>query len=171
MGIKNIAEQTLYSFKPKEKLKGLIPSRHMALWKLIAEGSLAVIVIVSLFEVAHYIFHVEFSEEFFIALEVIDYSAILILAVDLLHHYTASENKPTFVKNKFLYILSFIPYLILHKAMGFVYLLKPVLTGIAKVIKVFSHKDEIKERAEDIKEKIDDAAEDLNKKKKGKKKK
>lgn len=158
-----------FKSKTKEKLKGLIPSRHMAKWKLVAEGSLAVIVIVGLFEIAHYIFLVHFSENFLIALEVIDYLAIFVLAIDLIHHYLIAPGKERFIKNKFVYILSFVPYLIFHKAMGFFYLLKPVFTGIAKLIKVFSHKEEIKERVEDVSEGIEKATKGKPKKKKGKK--
>ncbi len=157
--------------KAKEKLKGLIPSRDMAKWKLIAEGSLAVIIIVGLFEIAHYFFNVNFSEEFLITLEVIDYAAIFILAVDLFNHYLISPNKERFIQNKFLYILSFIPYLIFTKAMGAVYLFKPVLTGIAKIIKLVSHKDEIEDRVEDIKEKAEDVSEQITKPRKKRKKK
>ncbi len=156
--------------KAKEKLKGLIPSRHMPKWKLIAEGSLAVIIIVGLFEIAHLIFHVPFSEEFLSLLEAIDYLAVSILAIDLIHHYLVAPQKERFIKNKFIYILSFIPYLIFHKSLGVFYLLKPIFTGIAKLIKVFSHSEEIKERAEDIKEKVEDVHEELNKPKKKKKK-
>jgi len=156
--------------KAKEKLKGLIPSRHMAKWKLIAEGSLAVIMIVGLFEIAHYIFKVHFSEEFLIALEIIDYLAIFILAIDLVHHYLISPRKERFIKNKFIYILSFIPYLIFHKAMGVFYLLKPLFTGIAKLIKVFSHKEEIKDRVEDVSEGIEKATKRKKSRKKKKKK-
>ncbi|MFH1664182.1 MAG: hypothetical protein ABH986_05240 [archaeon] len=140
--------------KAKEKLKGLIPSKHMAKWKLVAEGSLAVIMVVGVFEIAHYFFHVSFSAQFLVALEIIDYSAVFILAVDLFNHYLISPNKPKFMKNKFVYILSFIPYLIFHKAMGVIYILKPVFTGIAKIIKLVSHSDDIKERIDDVSEKV-----------------
>ena len=174
MGLRNRAKRLRdkagrYKNKAKEKLKGLIPSRHMAKWKLIAEGSFAVIMIVGVFEIAHYIFHVHFSVEFLIALEVIDYLAIFILAIDLVHHYLIAPRKERFIKNKFIYILSFIPYLIFHKAMGVFYLLKPVFTGIAKLIKLFSHKEQIKDRVEDVTEEIEKATKQKPKKKKGKK--
>ena len=142
----------------------------MAKWKLIAEASLALIVIVGLFEIAHYIFHVHFSEDFLVALEIVDYSAVFILALDLINHYLISPKKERFLKNKFIYILSFIPYLIFTKAMGAFYLLKPIFTGIAKLIKVFSHKEDIKERAGNIKDKVDDVSEELAKKRKKNKK-
>lgn len=157
--------------KVKENLKGLIPSRHMANWKLIAEGSLALIIIVGLFEIAHLVFHVYFSEEFLFWLEAIDYLAVSVLAIDLIHHYLVAPKKERFIKNKFIYILSFIPYLIFHKALGAVYILKPIFTGIAKLIKVFSHSDDIKERAEDIKDKVEDASNELKKSKNKKNKK
>jgi len=156
--------------KAKEKLKGFIPSAHMAKWKLIAEGALAVIVIVGLFEIAHYIFNVSFSEDFLVALEVVDYSAVFILALDLINHYLISPKKERFVKNKFIYILSFIPYLIFTKAMGALYLIKPIFTGIAKLIKIFSHFEDIKERAGNIKGKVDAVSEGLIKKRKKNKK-
>jgi len=136
--------------KAKEKFNGLIPLKLMAKWKLTAEGSLAVIMIVGLFEIAHYVFQVHFSEEFLVALEIIDYLAIFILAVDLINHYLISPNKEKFIKNKFIYILSFVPYLIFYKAMGAVYLLKPLFTGIAKIIKLFSHKKEINDRVRNV---------------------
>ena len=158
--------------KTKEKLKGLIPSRHVAKWKLIAEGSLAVIVIVGLFEITHYIFQVHFSEDFLIALEIIDYLAIFILAIDLLHHYLKNSDKPKFLKDKLLYILSFLPYLIFYKAAGVLLLirpLKPIFTGVAKIIKVFSHKEEIKNRVEDVTEKVGKATKTKTKIKRKKK--
>ena len=169
MGLKNRAKQYKekakslrdkagrFKGKAKEKLKGLIPSKYMAKWKLIAEGSLAVIIIVGLFEIAHYFFKVHFSKDFLIALEVIDYLAIFILAIDLIHHYLISPRKERFIKNKFIYILSFIPYLIFHKAMGVFYLFKPVFTGIAKLIKLFSHSEDIKDRIEDVAESVEKA--------------
>ena len=138
----------------KEKLTGFIPSKHIAKWKLIAEGALAVIIIVGLFEIAHYVFYVKFSEEFLVFLELADYSAIFILGIDLMHHFSTSENKPKFLQNKFIYILSFIPYLVFTKTMGALYLLKPIFTGIAKIIKLFSHKKEIKERVEHVHEEL-----------------
>jgi purine-cytosine permease-like protein len=141
----------------RKKLKSFIPHEHIATWKLIAEFALAIIVIVGVLEVAHYFFHVSFSEEFLLALELIDYAAIIILAVDLLHHYYVTHDKPKFLKDKFIYILSFLPYLIFHKAVGVIQLLKPlkpVFTGIAKVIKLFFHKEEIKERVEDVSEEL-----------------
>jgi len=151
--------------KTKEKLKGFIPSKHMAKWKLIAEGSLALIMIVGVIEIAHYFFHVHFEEEFLIALEIIDYSAVFILAVDLANHYFIAPKKDKFFQNKFVYILSFVPYLIFHKALGAVYLLKPIFTGIAKLIKLFSHSDDIKDRIEDVSDKV---SERVNKRKKKK---
>jgi len=115
MELKKTATEKLKSFKPREKLKGLIPSRHMAKWKLVAEASLTVIIIIGLFEIAHYVFQVKFSEDFLVGLELIDYFAVFLLGVDLFNHYLITPNKEKFIKNKFIYILSFIPYLILLK--------------------------------------------------------
>ncbi len=161
-----------YKIKAKKKLKGLIPSRHMAKWKLIAEGSLAVIIIVGLFEIAHYFFHVHFEEEFLIALEAVDYFAVFILGVDLFHHYLVAPRKEKFLQNKFIYILSFIPYLIFHKALAFLAILrplKPIFTGIAKIIKLTSHKKEIKEKIDGITEDVSELTQKTKSKKKIKK--
>jgi len=48
--------------------------------------------------------------------------------------------------------------------MGALYLLKPIFTGIAKLIKIFSHKKEIQEKMDDVSEDI----QDMRKKKKKK---
>jgi hypothetical protein len=146
--------------------ESFIPERHVETWKLVAEIALIVIVAVSFFEIAHYVFHVKFSEGLLLALELIDYFAIFILGIDLLHHFSKAKSKPEFMKNKFFYILSFLPYLIFTKAMGAFYLLKPLFTGAAKIIKLGFHLPEIKKRAGDIKEKADDLTEGINKKKK-----
>ncbi|MBU1120879.1 hypothetical protein KJ660_03280, partial [Candidatus Micrarchaeota archaeon] len=97
------------------RLRRLIPRKDYPTWKLIAEICLIIIVLITPIEIAHLVFHVEVEERLLSFLEVIDYLAIIVLLIDLVHHYLITKRKDRFLKENLLHILSFLPYILFIK--------------------------------------------------------
>jgi len=114
----------------------MIPEQHAKTWKVIVFNATLVIFITLIIEL---FFRHSISEESLFWVEVIDIIAVIILGVDLANHYFKAKRKEDFVKENWLLILSFIPYLIFIKTVGILVIIKPALTGLARLVKIFFH--------------------------------
>lgn len=88
---------------------------------------------------------IHLDEELLHMIELIDYGAIAIMALDVLYHLYKAEDKVKYLTQNPLLILSFLPYLSVFRLFRFLIVLKDV-AFIFGFIKIYLHKHHIQEK-------------------------
>ena len=116
-------------------------------WKFIAFASLVVIFVIMIIDV---FFAAFFPKEELIIMDIIEYIAVGVLGLDLIQQYMKARNKPKFMQKNWIFILTFIPYLIFVKVAGILMIIKTVIHFVARAGKLVLHTKSIKKQAKNL---------------------
>ena len=95
-----------------------------------------------------------FPKEGLVVLTMIEYIAVGILGLDLIQQYMKARNKPKFMQKNWIFILTFIPYLIFVKVAGILMIIKTVIHFVARAGKLVLHTKTIKKELKKIYESV-----------------
>jgi len=120
-------------------------------WKFIAFLSLITVFVIMVIDVFFVAF---FPKEGLVVLTMIEYIAVGILGLDLIQQYMKARNKPKFMQKNWIFILTFIPYLIFVKVAGILMIIKTVIHFVARAGKLVLHTKTIKKELKKIYESV-----------------